>query len=143
MKACSIDDYLKFDIIKGKENVETNEERNNGQADKILKSEPQALSQVLNDDSLPEEELIIQLLSSVEGENSLDVAPSIDVSSSLFVDKYFSNLIAIKKDKFSLVKEDPMLDDFFIYPKMVEVENQDEKKLLIHDEISNENMKNK
>jgi hypothetical protein len=57
--------------------------------------------------------------------------------------KTFSNLIAIKKDKISLVKEDHMVDEFYIYPKMVEVKNQDENKLLIHDELRNENMKNK
>jgi hypothetical protein len=57
--------------------------------------------------------------------------------------KAFFDLIAINKDKISLVKEDPLLDKFFIYPKMVEVKNHDEKKFLIHDELSNENMKNK
>jgi hypothetical protein len=42
-----------------------------------------------------------------------------------------------------LVKEDPMLDEFFISPKMVEVENKDKKKFLIYDENRKENMKNK
>lgn len=57
-------------------------------------------------------------MSSIEREDSFKVSSGIDAFHALAVDREFSELIAVKKDKVFSASVDPMLDEVFFYSKL-------------------------